>query len=60
VKSATLSHRSAAGDPARLLQGADKFMRHVKLRPGTFPDAAALTKPIDAAYWDLNSRVENG
>jgi hypothetical protein len=33
VKSATLSHRSAAGDPARLLQGADKFMRHVKLRP---------------------------
>jgi hypothetical protein len=24
VKSATLSHRSAAGDPARLLQGADK------------------------------------
>jgi hypothetical protein len=47
-------------DPARLLQGAGKFMRHVKLRPGTFTDAAALSKLIDTAYWDIKSRVENG
>ena len=47
-------------DPARLLQGAGKFMRHVKLRPGTVPNTAALSKLIDAAYWDIKSKVENG
>ena len=51
---------AALPDPARLLQGAGKFMRHVKLRPGTFTNAAALSKLIDAAYWDIKSRVENG
>jgi hypothetical protein len=47
-------------DPARLLQGTGRFMRHVKLRPGTFAKAAALSKLIDTAYWDIKSRVENG
>ncbi|HEX4576331.1 MAG TPA: DUF1801 domain-containing protein [Edaphobacter sp.] len=47
-------------DPARLLQGAGKRMRHVKLRPGTFANAAALSKLIQAAYRDIKSRVENG
>jgi hypothetical protein len=28
-------HGAALPDPARLLQGTGKFMRHVKLRPGT-------------------------
>ena len=28
-------HGAALPDPARLLQGAGKFMRHVKLKPGT-------------------------
>jgi hypothetical protein len=51
---------AALHDPARLLQGAGKFMRHVKLRPGTFTNAAALSKLIDTAYWDIKSRVENG
>jgi hypothetical protein len=51
---------AALPDPARLLQGAGKFMRHVKLRPGTFTNAAALSKLIDTAYWDMKSRVENG
>src|SRR4051794_31875082 len=37
-------------DPARLLQGAGKFMRHVKLRPGTATNAAALNKLIEMAY----------
>jgi hypothetical protein len=52
-------HGAALPDPARLLQGTGKFMRHVKLRPGTFPNAAALSKLIDAGYWDIKSRVEN-
>ena len=47
-------------DPARLLQGAGKFMRHVKLRPGTTTDSGALTRLIDAAYMDIKARVEHG
>lgn len=46
-------------DPARLLQGSGKSMRHVKLRPGTATDAAALTQLIEAAYADIKARVEN-
>ena len=47
-------------DPAHLLQGDGKFMRHVKLKPGTVTNAAALTKLIDQAYSDIKARVENG
>ena len=47
-------------DPARLLQGAGKYMRHVKLKPGTATNAAALRALIDAAYADIKARVENG
>ena len=47
-------------DPDRLLQGAGKRMRHVKLRPETSIDAASLSKLIDAAYLDIKVRVENG
>src|SRR5207245_7959793 len=34
-------HGAALPDPARLLQGTGKFMRHVKLAPGTATNAAA-------------------
>jgi hypothetical protein len=51
---------AALPDPARLLEGSGKFMRHVKLRPGTNTTDDALNKLIDAAYWDIKSRVENG
>jgi hypothetical protein len=51
---------SALPDPARLLQGNGKFMRHVKLHPGTDTNAAALNRLIEAAYSDIKSRVENG
>jgi hypothetical protein len=51
---------AALPDPARLLQGEGKFMRHVKLRPGTTTNAAALGKLIETAYSDIKSRVENG
>ena len=53
-------HGSALPDPARLLQGAGKFMRHVKLKPGTGTNAAALNALIEAAYSDIKARVENG
>src|SRR6201998_429375 len=53
-------HGAALPDPARLLQGAGKFMRHVKLRPGTATNAAALSGLIDAAYSDIKARVEHG
>src|SRR5450631_1685231 len=51
---------SALPDPARLLQGNGKFMRHVKLKPGTAIDAASLSRLIDTAYADIKARVENG
>ena len=51
---------AALPDPARLLQGTGKFMRHVKLRPGTATNAAALSTLIDAAYSDIKARVEHG
>jgi hypothetical protein len=47
-------------DPARLLQGTGKFMRHVKLRPETPADTAALRQLIETAYADIKARVENG
>jgi hypothetical protein len=50
----------ALPDPARLLQGSGKFMRHVKLRPGTATDAGSLSRLIEMAYSDIKSRVENG
>ncbi len=53
-------HGAALPDPARLLQGTGKHMRHVKLQPATPTNAAALTKLIDAAYSDIKARVENG
>jgi len=53
-------HGAALPDPARLLQGAGRFMRHVKLRPGTPPNTAGLHRLIHAAYSDIKARVENG
>ena len=53
-------HGAALPDSAHLLEGAGKFMRHVKLRPRTPTNAAALLTLIDAAYADIKARVENG
>ena len=53
-------HGNALPDPARLLQGSGRFMRHVKLRPGTAVDEAALSRLIAAAWEDIKARVENG
>jgi hypothetical protein len=51
---------AALRDPTRLLQGTGKFMRHVKLRPGVASNDAAISRLIEAAYWDMKARVENG
>jgi hypothetical protein len=47
-------------DPARLLEGTGRFMRHVKLRPGAAVDSAALRRLIADAYADIREKVENG
>ena len=44
-------------DPAGLLEGTGKYMRHVKLRPGSYVDAEALTQLIDTAYTDMKDRL---
>ena len=51
---------AALPDPACLLQGTGKFMRHVKLRLETPTNAAALSRLIDAAYANIKTRVEHG
>ena len=51
---------AALPDPARLLEGGGKLMRHVKLRPGTAINRAALHHLIEVAYSDIKNRVENG
>ena len=43
-------------DPAGLLEGTGKYMRHVKLRPGGDIDAPALIKLIESAYTDMKRR----
>jgi hypothetical protein len=53
-------HGAALPDPAYLLQGTGKFMRHVKLRPEMTTDAASVSRLIEMAYSDIKARVENG
>jgi hypothetical protein len=43
---------AALSDPARLLEGKGKRMRHVKLRPGEAVNRGALAALIAAAYAD--------
>jgi len=47
-------------DPAGLLEGSGKTMRHVKLRPGAAMNSGALRKLIDEAYSDIKARLEAG
>ena len=47
-------------DPKGLLEGTGKFMRNVKLRPGTEADVPALSALIDAAYADVKARLAAG
>ena len=45
-------------DPAGLLEGTGKLMRHVKIRPGNTFDAPALSELVDAAYADMKHRLQ--
>ena len=45
-------------DPSQLLQGTGRSMRHVKLRPGSSVDFAALELLIQRAYEDIRARLE--
>jgi hypothetical protein len=47
-------------DPAGLLVGSGKRMRHVKLQPDSDVDTAALRNLIDAAYADIKVRLQSG
>lgn len=51
---------AALADPAHLLQGSGKRMRHVKLRPGAATDGPALRRLIETAYLDIKACLENG
>jgi hypothetical protein len=44
-------------DPAGLLEGTGKYMRHVKLRPEGGIDAGALTTLIRHAYTDMKRQL---
>jgi hypothetical protein len=48
---------AALPDPAGLLQGDGKYMRHVKLTPGTAVDAVSLAALITVAYLDMRRRL---
>lgn len=50
-------HGAYLDDPAGLLEGAGKNMRHVKLKPGREPDPSALRGLIHAAYLDVKLRL---
>ena len=53
-------HGARLPDPARLLVGTGKHMRHVKLLPNVDPNAAALHQLIAYAYVDIKARIEHG
>ena len=50
-------HGTELPDPAQLLEGTGKYMRHVKLRPESNVDATALIELVDAAYTDMKERL---
>jgi hypothetical protein len=50
-------HGADLDDPAGLLEGSGKRMRHVKLRPSAPVDAAALDALIASAYRDIAARI---
>ena len=51
---------ASLADPAGLLEGSGKRMRHVKLRWGQPVDTEALEALISAAYSDMQGRVARG
>ncbi|MDX3884001.1 MAG: DUF1801 domain-containing protein [Sphingomonas sp.] len=52
-------HGAALEDPAGLLEGTGKRMRHIKLRRGQPVDDVALGALLAAAYRDIRLRLES-
>ena len=50
-------HGASLPDPAGLLEGSGRYMRHVKLKPGVAYDESALDSLIAAAYTDAGMRL---
>ena len=50
-------HGAAMEDPAGLLQGSGKRMRHVKVKPGVDLDEGSLDALIRVAYADIKRRL---
>jgi hypothetical protein len=50
-------HGAVLPDPAALLEGTGKHMRHVKIKPGLALDGPLLEALIDAAYRDIVVRL---
>ena len=50
-------HGASLPDPAGLLNGTGKYMRHVKVKPGAAVNEAALEALIAAAYRDIVTRL---
>jgi hypothetical protein len=53
-------HGASLADPAGLLEGTGRYMRHVKLRPGRVVDAPSLEGLVFAAYQDVRARLTQG
>lgn len=53
-------HGASLPDPAGLLSGSGKRMRHVKVVPGAPVDASAIEALISAAYHDILARLNAG
>ncbi len=51
-------HGASLPDPAGLLEGTGKYMRHVKIRPDLRLDRASLEALIAAAYRDIVARLK--
>ncbi len=47
-------------DPAGIVEGNGKRMRHVKVKPGAELDSAALTALVADAYHDMQQRLRAG
>ena len=48
---------SSLPDPAGLLEGTGRYMRHVKLKPGAQVDEVALSQLIRTAYLNVKARL---
>ena len=51
-------HGAALPDPAGLLEGSGKYMRHVELEPGVVRDPAGIRRLIGDAYADIKARLD--